>query len=212
MDKYVLILAGGKEVSKDTLMNYVEEAELIIGVDKGAETALKYNVKLDLIIGDFDSINENLLSSKSIEKIKYPVDKDKTDLELALDYISKKNYDNILVLNALGNRIDHTLGNIFLLERYNFRDIKIIDDTSEILILDEKDLVLRNKKGYLLSIIPISRKIEIEKIEGAKYPLRNSVVKRSSTLCISNLIKKEICCISIKTGKAFIVITKNMEE
>ncbi len=212
MDKYVLVLAGGKEVSKKTLMNYAEKAELVIGVDKGAETAFKHNVKVDLLIGDFDSIDKKLLSSNSIKKIKYPVEKEKTDLELALDYISERNYENVLILSALGNRIDHTLGNIFLLERYKFRDIKIIDDISEIFILDEKDLILKNKKGFLLSIIPVSRKIEIEKIEGVKYSLGNRIVERSSTLCISNLINKEICCMSIKTGKAFIVITKNMEE
>ena len=212
MDKYALVLAGGEEVNKEVIFDHIKNADLIIGADKGAETAYKYNFNVDLIVGDFDSININILNKFHTKIIEYPKEKDKTDLELVLDYIVEEGYKKIIILNALGNRIDHTLGNLFLLEKYSGQDIKIIDNNSEAFVINETEVIVKNRKNYILSIIPISEKLEIEKLLGVKYPLSDKIVKRGSSLCISNLIKEEKCLISIKKGKAFIIITKIMEE
>ncbi|MFO7887513.1 MAG: thiamine diphosphokinase [Eubacteriales bacterium] len=212
MDKYVLIIAGGELVDKDVIYKYVENADFIIGADKGAEMAYEYDFKLDLLIGDFDSIDENILGKLDTEILKYPKEKDKTDLELSLDYVLKKEYKSVKILNALGNRLDHTIGNVFLMEKYNNLDIKIIDNNTEVFLLNEKEIILENKIDYILSIVPITKSIEIKSLQGTKYKLKDEKINRGSTLCISNLIKKRQCLISIKKGRALIIITKNMED
>jgi len=212
MDEYVLIIAGGESVNKEVIYKYIEKANFIIGVDKGAEIAYKYDFKLDILIGDFDSIDEEILEKIDTEILKYPKEKDKTDLELSLDYVLEKEYKSVVILNALGNRLDHTMGNIFLIEKYNDLDIKIIDNNTEIFLLNEKEVILEDKNDYILSIVPISQNVEIKNLQGTKYKLKDKRITRGSTLCISNLIKKSQCLISIKKGSAFIIITKNMEE
>ncbi len=212
MDKYALILAGGDEVKKDLLARYIKGSDFVVGADKGAETAYKNNFNIDLVVGDFDSINPTILDKFKNRIIKYPVEKDKTDLELALDIIIEKKYDNIIILNALGNRLDHTMGNLFLLENFYNINIKIIDNNSETFLLSANKIILENKDGLLLSIIPISESIHIDRLTGVKYPLENRKVNRGSTLCISNIIKDKECLISISRGRAFIIITNNMEE
>lgn len=212
MNNYALILAGGEEVGEKTVLKYAEKANFIIGADKGAETAYRYKFDLDLVVGDFDSINSEILNHFNTEIIEYPKEKDKTDLELAIDILEKKGYKNIIIINALGNRIDHTLGNVFLLEKYPKINIRIIDNISETFLVNKNEIVLRNKIGYILSIIPISKNIEIENLTGVKYPLQNKKVERGSSLCISNLIEERECLISIKKGRAFMIITKNMED
>lgn len=212
MDKYALILAGGDEVEKDVLNKYIKEADFVIGADKGAETAYRYSFNIDLVVGDFDSIDKDILKKIRSKILKYPKEKDKTDLELALDIIIEKKYNNIIILNALGNRLDHTMGNLFLLEKFNNKNIRIIDNNSEIFLMNKNEVILKNKYSRILSIIPISEFILIDKLTGVKYPLENKNIKRGSTLCISNIIKDRECLISISRGRAFIIITKNMEE
>lgn len=212
MDKYALIISGGDVVSKKVVSKYAAKADYIIGADKGAETAYKYNLDLDIVLGDFDSINPEILEKLNCEIIKHPVEKDKTDLELSLDVLIEKSYKKIIVLNALGNRIDHTMGNLFLLEKYEDVDIRIIDNFTEIFIMKNNKVVIEDRRDYILSIIPINKKIRIEKLKGVKYPLDKKDVKRGSTLCISNIINQRECLISISEGKAFIIITNNMED
>ncbi len=212
MDKYALVLAGGDEVEKNLLAKYIKGSDFVVGADKGAETAYKYNFDIDLVVGDFDSINPEILSEFTGKIIRYPIEKDKTDLELALDIIIEKKYNNIIILNALGNRLDHTMGNLFLLEKFKNKNIKIIDNNSETFLINENKISLKNKKNHSLSIIPISEFIQIERLTGVKYSLENQTVNRGSTLCVSNIIKDRECLISISRGRAFIIITKNMEE
>lgn len=212
MDKYALILAGGDEVDKNLLARYIKESDFVIGADKGAETAYKYNFNIDLVVGDFDSIDPDILNEFKNKTIRYPIEKDKTDLELALDILIEKKYTKIIILNALGSRLDHTLGNLFLLEKFNNKNIRIIDNNSEAFLTKEDKIVLKNKENHILSIVPISEFIQIDTLAGVKYPLKNKTVNRGSTLCISNIINDKECLISISLGRAFIIITKNMEE
>jgi len=212
MDKYALILAGGDEVGKSLIARYIKESDFVIGADKGAETAYKYNFKIDLVVGDFDSIDQDILKEFKSKIRRYPIEKDKTDLELAIDIIIEKKYNNIIILNALGSRLDHTMGNLFLLEKFKNINIKIIDNHSETFLVNEKEVVLKNKNNHILSIVPVSEFIQVKKLTGVKYPLVNKTVNRGSTLCISNIVNDKECLISISVGRAFIIITNNMEE
>ncbi len=212
MDKYALVLAGGDEVDKNLLSRYIKESDFVIGADKGAETAYKYNFNIDLLVGDFDSINPEILNEFKNKIRRYPVEKDKTDLELALDIIVEKKYNNIVILNALGSRLDHTLGNLFLLEKFKNINIKIVDNNSETFLVNEDEILLKNTYNHILSIVPVSEFIQVEKLTGVKYPLENKTVNRGSTLCISNIVIDRECLISISRGRAFIIITNNMEE
>jgi len=128
------------------------------------------------------------------------------------DIIIEKKYNNIIILNALGSRLDHTMGNLFLLEKFKNINIKIIDNHSETFLVNEKEVVLKNKNNHILSIVPVSEFIQVKKLTGVKYPLVNKTVNRGSTLCISNIVNDKECLISISVGRAFIIITNNMEE
>jgi thiamine pyrophosphokinase len=60
---------------------------IVIAADGGARHCLKLGIKPQVVIGDFDSLTRDELATfeKSGTKlIRYPVDKDETDLELAL--------------------------------------------------------------------------------------------------------------------------------
>ena len=210
--KTVLIIGNGKEVNKD-LIDRIEH-DYVICADGGLEKAKKYGITPDLIIGDFDSIDPDILKEyeKRIPFEKYPSEKDWTDMELAIESAISKGYKNLVLAGATGTRLDHTLGNIMLMEKYFMAgvNIKIIDNNNEMRIIsDNTDLLLVGKEGHYISLIPLTDSIQGLYLKGFKYPLDNVNVQRGSTLCISNQIRGKAGKIKLRQGKAILFISKD---
>lgn len=207
-----LIIANGEETDKAIIANI--NYDYVICADGGLEKAKNYGITPDMIIGDFDSVNLSVLKEYE-DKIpieKFPSEKDYTDMELAVEFAISKGYSDIVLTGASGSRLDHTIGNIMLMERYYKTGIfiTIIDNNNEMKIISgDTDLTLDYKEGYYMSIIPVTAYIQGLTLEGFKYNLNNVNVQRGSTLCISNQIK---CCkgrITLKKGKAILFISKD---
>ena len=106
MDKICAIISGGEFSPFDG----IENADFIIACDKGYEHAKSQNITPSLIIGDFDSFSGALPSE--IKRITLPCEKDETDTMAAINYATSQGFNKILLLCALGGRLDHLLGNL----------------------------------------------------------------------------------------------------
>lgn len=211
--KTAIIIGNGKEIDKKIIENI--DFDYIICADGGLEKAKKYGIIPDIIIGDFDSVNLDILKeyeSYNIPINKFPAEKDSTDMELAVEFAISKGYNNIILTGATGSRLDHTLGNIMLMERC-FKIgviITIIDNNNEMKIIsDNTDLIIDFKEEYYISIIPVDDFIQGLNLEGFKYPLNNVNVQRGSTLCISNQISASYGRITLNKGTAIVFISKD---
>lgn len=211
--KTALIIGNGNETEKRIIENI--HYDYIICADGGLERAKKYGIVPDIIIGDFDSVDLSVLKqyeSNNIPIEKFPIEKDSTDMELAVEFAISKGYNNIILTGASGSRLDHTLGNIMLMERC-FKIgviITLIDNNNEIKIIsDNTDLIIDFKEGYYISIIPVDDFIQGLNLEGFKYPLNNVNVQRGSTLCISNQIISINGRITLRKGTAIVFISKD---
>lgn len=142
----IRILAGG------TKLNYPENFEQIlqktkkdfwVGVDYGALYLINQGAKIDVAVGDFDSISSNELVKvqKNVSKIiKVSPIKDYTDTEIALlEVLKKDKTEDIIVYGATGGRIDHLMANLFFILKPEFKELigrmKIIDFKNEIKFL-----------------------------------------------------------------------------
>lgn len=207
-----LIIGNGQEIDKGTIESI--SYDYVICADGGLEKAKKYGIRPDIIIGDFDSVNSTLLKEYQ-DKIpieKFPADKDYTDMELALEFAISKGYKDIVLTGASGSRLDHTMANVMLMERYYKEGIHItiIDNNNELqIITDHADLTIDYKEGYFVSIIPLTESIEGLNLEGFKYNLNNVSVQRGSTLCISNQIAVSKGRITLRKGNAIVFISKD---
>lgn len=211
-----LILNGVLDLGKDEFVEKIKEYQIdkIIAVDGGANNIRKLEVLPDLILGDLDSITEQNIDyycQKNIDLLKYPVEKDQTDSEIAVDYCLTHGINKIYLFAALGGRIDQQLANLNLLEYINEINLeaKIISEKIEIALVKNKHQ-FENKKGYRLSLIPQSQKVEGLTIKGCKYNLENQDIKRSESRGISNLIEEDQAEIIIENGLLFYVL-ENLE-
>lgn len=197
----VLIIAGGelKDANKVCEKIDVSSYELVIAVDSGYNNAQKLNITPDIVIGDLDSVSN--LDFKG-EIIKYNPEKDETDLMLACNY--EKNAEVIDILCATGNRLDHFMGNLSILENLYMLNInaRIIDEKNIISVLKSK-LEFVNVSKYV-SIIPITQEIELT-CKNLKYPADKLIVNRNKIISISNEAISDKFLIDIRKGSAFII-------
>ncbi|NLJ58608.1 MAG: thiamine diphosphokinase [Tissierellia bacterium] len=207
-----LIIGNGSEIEK-TFTNKMD-FDYIVCADGGLEKAKKHGIMPNLIIGDFDSVNLSLLEEYRLKKVaieKFPAEKDFTDMELAVKFVISKGYKNIVLAAATGTRLDHTMGNIMLLEKYYKEgiDITIVDNNNEIkIITDNSQLIIDFKENHYISIIPLTDTKGLT-MEGFKYPLSKVDVQRGSTLCISNEISEKQGKITLNKGAALVFISKD---
>ena len=209
--KTALIIGNGQETDVSIVRNI--EYDYVICADGGLEKAKNYGIKPDIAIGDFDSTAPDLLNeyAKNIDIEKFPPEKDFTDMELAVQFALSKGFKSIILIGASGTRLDHTFGNILLMEKYYKYgvNIVIIDNNNEMkFISDNTELYTEYKEGYYISIIPLTE-LKGFSLEGFKYNLDNVNVQRGSTLCISNQIKDSKGKIRLRKGNAIVFISKD---
>ena len=91
--------------------------DVIVCLDGGFDIAQRLAITPDVLLGDFDSIKGPLPES-GIEIRRYPPEKDYTDLEIALRTLDPEQTPNLLIIGGLGGRLDQTMVNIQMLQRY----------------------------------------------------------------------------------------------
>ena len=212
--KFVIFLNGEYKYSQEFMDKLVSENAVCFCADGGANFAFKYGKMPEMIIGDLDSIEKKVLEyykSKNILIKKFPKDKDFTDFELILKEISKDNnyIKKIFVVGGLGKRIDMTLNNLFIMGKY--KNLVFLQENEKIFYA-EKSFILKNKKEYKFSIIPISEKVEKLTLKGFKFETDKIDVKRENSRLVSNVILKNEASVEFENGKLIIVLKKNNKK
>lgn len=96
----------------------VEGAEVVVAADGGLAHAAPLDLQPSLVVGDFDSLaGGDLARYPSVERRRHPRAKDALDLELALDEVLARGYRRIVVVGAIGGRLDQTLAAILVAAR-----------------------------------------------------------------------------------------------
>lgn len=204
-----LIVSNGDISNYTKLSSLYKSSEYVICADGGVRHLIEINEKPDMVLGDLDSISiENLeyIKKENIKTEKFPPEKDKTDTELAMDYLIEKGCTEISFIGVTGSRQDHTMANIFLLYTLLQRKIKgiIFDDNNTIYVVDDL-LCLEKKENTYISIVPISEAGIRLSITGFFYDLNNCFMPFGSTHGISNEVLGEMGKIQIHTGKALVI-------
>lgn len=200
----VLILTGGS-VNADFASEYIRKwnPDQIITADKGLLYAKQLGITPDIILGDFDSCNKNIMEEFSTdEKIIAPCEKDDTDTGLAMIKAKEIGADEILLIGATGTRLDHVLGNIgqLVFAQRNGMKAQIVDEHNRIQALESKSVISKNDQfGKYVSLIPIYKAAGVT-LHGFKYPLNNDTLVFHESWGISNELVEEEGKISYKEG------------
>ena len=216
--KVCIILNGEiKNYDKTKEMIIRENYDFIIGADGGCNHLYKMNITPDYVIGDLDSINNDLVDYYKSENVifkTYPSHKDETDSEICIYLAKELNAKEIDFYGSLGGRIDHTLANIGLMHYVRQMNIipRIITSEEEIAIIKNEEVILHGKKGDTVSIIPIMTDANNVTLKKLEYPLNNAKMGYLSSLGISNVMLENKCSIKIEDGYALIIRNYNVKH
>lgn len=178
--------------------------DLVICADGGYDTITAAGEIPDAVIGDMDSVRRQI--PKEIKRVYYPKSKDKTDLHLCVDYALENGCGEIILLGAMGGRIDHTLANMILL-RYieeSGADGMILTANTSVFVTSDKIKIPKGNFRYV-SLIPMTEKAEGVTTKGLRYSLTNYTLNQIDNLGVSNVFTGDIAEISVTKGTLFII-------
>ena len=206
--KRCVIIGGANINNYDYILKYLNEDDFYIFCDSGLRHQKKLNIQPNLIVGDFDSYdNPNL----NVETIVLPCEKDDTDTVYAAKEAIKRGFEDFLLIGVVGQRLDHTLGNLSILLMLDSlgKKAKIIDDYSEMEVVSNKPAFIEEKFKYF-SLLNISGAAKGITIENAKYNVSNAEISCEYQYGISNeVLPGKVSKVSIKDGKLLLVKISN---
>lgn len=203
-----IIFANGTLPDPDSARQLICPDDVIIAADGGTRHALDLGLVPSIIIGDLDSATFNLqpLMAVGTQIIRHPRDKDETDLELALDYAIEQGFREIVIVAALGNRLDQTLGNLALVSNIQPLTLNLkLDDGVESVFFCRVRSEVRGSRGDLVSLIPWGGEVRGVRTEGLRWPLSGEMLFPHKTRGISNEMTGHAAHIQIESGLLLII-------
>ncbi len=209
--KRIIIFANGDLPDLEKARALLHEDDFIIAADGGTRHALALGLTPNVIVGDLDSLPSNFEPSTfNGEIVLYPKDKNETDLELAIQHALTLDPQEIIILAALGGRLDQTLGNIALISdlRPLTFDLRLDDGLEEVFFCYEHSQI-HGASGDTVSLIPWQGEVTGIVTTGLKWPLQNETLYPNKTRGISNEMTSETATVQIKSGLLLIVHRRN---
>lgn len=199
------IYVGGS-VDSARITEHPRSGDLCIAADAGYRNAKALGERVDLLLGDLDSLNESELP-KDMEQIKVPAEKDFTDTQLAVEAALKRGADEIVIIGGLDGRLDHTLSNLSILRDLFARRIPavITNGQNRVRFLDSTSTLIAKSGFPYLSVIATDPVVKGVSMEGCKYPLKKAVLKRDYNYAVSNEITGNCALISVRKGGIYLI-------
>ena len=187
----------------------IEKDDFVICADNSFSKASSENIRIDLIIGDFDT-GKPVSFPSGIETLTFPIEKDDTDTMLAIKEAARRGFTKITIIGGLSGRLDHTFANIQTLAYgvQNDLDILITDGENTAFIMCPGTITLEKKEGFSLSVFSYGNTVSNLCMDGVKYPVSNATLTSFFPLGVSNDITKDHANISFSEGMLLIIISK----
>lgn len=199
-----LIFVNGELIDPGSARAMVQPEDLVIAADGGARHALALGMIPSAIIGDLDSLSASEVrdfADMDVHILRFPQTKDETDLELALGYALRAGHSPIIIIAALGGRLDHLLGNLATLTSPEAlqADVRLDDGLTEAFFVTGKAFI-HGKPGDTVSFIAWGAPAEGVSTDGLVYPLHKETLYPYRTRSISNQMLAETAKVSLKSG------------
>ncbi len=216
MNKNMIIVLGG-EISVSQLKDifYKTDDPVVIAADRGLEALDKAGIKPDVIMGDFDSVDADVLDKyRSDELIRFDSVKDYTDGEAAVDMAVKSSSpeSKVIILGGIGGRMDHALANLSLMKKFCDEGIsaEMLDTGNRIRVFKGPETIefTRDEEAYkYISLIPLGDRVSGVNIKGFKYDADGITLIQGSSLGVSNELISDNGSVIVDEGYLIVIET-----
>ncbi len=204
----VVVVCGGEQPPPE-VRSLVPPDALVIAADSGAAHAVALGLPVHIVVGDMDSVDEALLRELKIGGSRvevHPVAKDSTDLELALARAVGLGATEIVVVGGHGGRLDHLLGNLFVLGSPLLAEVRVTAHMGGSTVHVVRDrLTWEGRVGDLVTIFAVGTPAIGVRTEGLRYPLRGESLLPASTRGVSNELVDASPVVSLESGALLVL-------
>ncbi len=205
-----VIFVNGEIADYDAAARWLRSDDYLVAADGGARHMEALGLMPDVIVGDLDSIDERLLARFQEEGAaveRHPVAKDATDLELAIARAVTDGATEILLVGALGGRLDQTLANLLILAQQNWNVPLAVAEGDQLarVLRGPQQLTLTGPTGGYVSAVALSEEVTGVSYQGLEYPLANATLRLGSTRGVSNTLATSPAQISIDKGILLVI-------
>jgi thiamine pyrophosphokinase len=211
MARVAVVLAGGDPVEPH-LRERLPDDVYVVAADSGVHAAEVLGLRVDVVVGDFDSADPAAVDraiANGAVKIEYPVAKDATDLELALDIALEEQVDRIVVVGGAGGRLDHYLANVALLASPRFAGVALdayfADAHVTVARGGEAPVEVRGEPGETLTLLPVGGDAHGVVTNGLEYPLHAEDLGVGTTRGVSNVVVDVPASVALESGTLLII-------
>ncbi|ONI38881.1 thiamine diphosphokinase [Candidatus Epulonipiscium fishelsonii] len=191
----------------------INKNNYIICADNGLSHAKKLGILPNIILGDFDSVDPDILKyfeNKNIEIIRFIAEKDETDTELALHHAFKIGATDITIYGGIGTRFDHSLANVHLLyQALQNGVVARLKNKHNIITLIDKQIEITGNVNDLVSLIPFTPEVSGVTTTNLAYKLKMGQFVQGKPYGISNYMTSPTACIKIEQGLLLIIQAKD---
>jgi thiamine pyrophosphokinase len=201
----ILIFAGG-DLPEDGIADELPSADLVVAADSGYDAAVHLGFRVDVLVGDLDSIAAAPIPGHVIVE-RHPVDKDQTDLDLALELATREDPSRVVVIGGIGGRFDHETATVGLLcsSRWSLVDeLDWVSSRGRAHVVHRRR-VLHGDVGATVSLIPIGGTVSGLTTSGLRWDLDGDTFDAGTTRGVSNVLRAPVADIRIDSGCLLVV-------
>jgi thiamine pyrophosphokinase len=212
-----IIFANGNFPDVSHARDLLHPDDLVIAADGGTHHALTLGVVPHVVIGDLDSISPDELAvveAAGSQIVRHSPRKDETDLELALLHAARRGASEIVVLAALGGRLDQTIANLLLLALPELRglDVRVVEGPQTAFLIrgGNDGARIEGHPGDTVSLIPLGGDAVGVTAEGLEWPLHDDTLRFGPARGVSNVLAGERAWVRVREGLLLCVVTRRM--
>jgi thiamine pyrophosphokinase len=199
----VVVVSGGDPPAAQGLPE-VPRGVPVLAADGGLAHARTLGLHVTTVVGDLDSVAASVVAeaeADGVAVLRFPAEKDATDLELALDAALELRPARVLVLAGDGGRLDHLLGSLLLLgsSRYADTQLDAVVGGARLNVVRHES-ILESSPGELVSLVALHGPAEGVSTEGLRYPLVRETLEPGSTRGISNVFLADTARVTVERG------------
>lgn len=204
-----LLLAAGRVVATPALRAAAASAEVVIAADGGLRHARSLGVTPDLLVGDLDSVDEGALRRwPQVARRTHPRDKDALDLELALDEVRARGAERVLLVGALGDRLDQGLAALSICEALHRDGVDVTLDSGDARVLPLRPGETRHAPlapGTTVSVIA-TQPDTVVSLTGTRWTLDRHALPVASGHGVSNLAAGDGPRLTLHAGGCILIV------
>ena len=222
MDAYsperAIVVSGGLAPDLDEV-GPLPPGAFVIAADSGLDHATALGLSVDALVGDLDSATAPAVRAAEAAGVRierHPVDKEATDLELALDYARAIGARRVTVVSGGGGaRLDHHLAELVLLAATRYAPLRLdarIGSARAVPVHAGDGVSLTGAPGAVLTLIALGGAARGITTGGLRWPLRAETLEPGSTSGVSNQIVSGPVSVELTGGSLLVVGTAPLER